>query len=129
MFPKAIPSGELESQEEISMAADIENAATREDRAWSKTPKRKTFSPYDVGHSSKSNLKYGPCKRIACGHPAGDTALIPNSSAMDGRATLTEEPMNGMRNEAKVVTSKTDLFSAPSTDFMERIIMDREEII
>jgi hypothetical protein len=42
--PKAIEEAiPCKAREAISMAADIENPATREEMAWSKTPNRKTF--------------------------------------------------------------------------------------
>jgi hypothetical protein len=70
-----------------------------------------------------------PVRRKAVATQPSDAALIPNSFPIDGRATLIEDPMNGMRNEAMVVTSNTNLLDIASSVFIARIIMGREEII
>jgi hypothetical protein len=43
-----------------------------------------------------------------------ETASIPKCLPMDGRAILTEDPMNGVRKEASVATSSTAALTPPS---------------
>ncbi|MFH0895202.1 MAG: hypothetical protein V2A54_12270 [Bacteroidota bacterium] len=40
------------------------------------------------------------------------TASILNSADIAGRATFTDEPMNGVRNALSIATVKTDRFNA-----------------
>jgi hypothetical protein len=44
-----------------------------------------------------------------------ETACIPNSFPMEGRAMLTEEPMKGVRKEVKVAISKAALLVTTSS--------------
>jgi hypothetical protein len=65
------------------------------------------ISVYPAGkRGAVLGLNVAAASRKAVLIQASDTAPIDNSSPMDGRATLTEEAMNGPRKEVKVATTR-----------------------
>jgi hypothetical protein len=61
-------------------------------------------------------------KRYEVAIQLNETACIPNSFPMEGRAMLTEEPIKGVRNEVKVAMSKAGLLFPVSFKLMLSII-------
>ena len=60
-------------------------------------------------------------RKAAATHPK-ETALIPDSFPMVGRAILTDDPIKAARKMGTVVTIRTKCLSMLSLDFMADII-------
>jgi len=109
----------------MSISPEKERAAVREERTWRKVPTSSTsFRPLMSAILPKGTWKIEEVRRKAVATQLRVRALIPNSLPMEGRAMLTDDPMKDMRKEARVVTSKTGLFSAASADSIGRDYMN-----
>jgi hypothetical protein len=67
------------------------------------------FLPYISAILPKGTRNIAAAKRNEVATQLNKTASIANSFPIDGSAMVTEEPMKGVRKEAKVATNKADL--------------------
>ncbi|OIP30742.1 MAG: hypothetical protein AUK23_08075 [Deltaproteobacteria bacterium CG2_30_43_15] len=103
----------------ISAIADVEIAERKDEAVKSTMPYVKIlFLPCISAILPKGTRNITAAKRYAVATQLNKTASMANSFPIEGRAMLTEEPIKGVRKDARVATSKAELLSTPLSIFI-----------
>ena len=101
----------------MSTLMDVEKTASSEDTVYNMTPRLKTFlRPYMSATLPKGTKNTAMASRKAVATQLKITASAENSVWMAGRATLTEEIVNGPIKDVRVATNRADFSCELSAD-------------
>jgi len=101
----------------------VERVVRRQEKVYRVIPHKKTFFlPRISAILPKGTRKIAVERRYAVATQPSNTASMPNSFPMEGRAILIEDPIKGMRKEGNVVIRRTVFFPEGKDDSMAVII-------